>query len=98
MRRFDYDDNEEYRDDVDKFFDSDDDEVTPDEYKAMIAEEQEMQAAQIDLVHRDLNQRLLFRVTRMLEKSFLWRFKSLDARLDMIARTYRKLKKLEEDD
>lgn len=94
MRRFDYDDNEEYREDVDNFFDSGSDEgITPDEYRAIVKQEQEMQAVQLNLAYRDMNSHLLCRAIKMLEKSFWWRFYSLDTRLKMIERTYHRLKR-----
>lgn len=98
MRRFDYDDNEEYREDVDNFFGGEEGAtfITPEEYKAILQEEREMQQLQIDIVHRELNERLLMRVTKMLEKSFWWRFYSLETRLRMIEKAYRRMKRISE--
>lgn len=97
MRRFDYDDNEENREDVDNFFGGEEAAyITPEDYKAIVQEEQAMQQLQLDLVHRELNDRLLYRVTKMLEKSFWWRFYSLETRLRMIEKAYRRMKRITE--
>lgn len=99
MRRFNYEDNnEEYRKEVDNFFRElgDESAVTPDEYEAMMQEEQAYNNLQYQLVRQELNHRLLRTAVRMAENSFWWRFYSLGTRLQMIDRAYRKLKKLEE--
>lgn len=106
MRRFDYDDNnEEHREDVDGFFgdmnDEDDEEeyfISPEEYKELVEDQQAMQQLHINLAHRDLDDRLLFKTIRMLEKSFWWRFYSQNKKLRLISRTYKTLKRLNERD
>lgn len=98
MRRFNYDDNEEYREDVDKFFSEEDQaELTDEQLKAIMEEEQQMQQLQIRFVYRDLNHRILRSAIRLCEKSFWWWFYSQETRLKMIDRTYKKLRKLEEE-
>jgi hypothetical protein len=102
MRRFDYDDNnEENREDVDKFFGGegeggDRNYLTPDEYKAIMQEEMQLQQINLHLIARDLNDRLMFRIVRMLEKSFWWKFYSLNKKLRMIKNAYTELKRLSE--
>lgn len=97
MRRFNYDDNEEYREDVDNFFDGDQGQgMSPEEYKALMEEELKLQQWQISLVYRDLNSRVLRTAIKMCERSFWWRFYSHDTRLRMIDKAYKKLKNLEE--
>jgi hypothetical protein len=98
MRKFNYDDNEDYREDVDRFFeDSQEQILTPEEYKALVENEQALQEFQLRLAHRDLNHRALRAAIRMCEKSFFWRFLFLDTRLKRIDRAYKKLRKLEEE-
>lgn len=98
MRRFNYDENEEYREDVDKFFSEEGNgDLTDAQYKAIMEEEQHMQQLQIRFVYRDLNHRVLRSAIRMCEKSLWWWFYSQDTRLRMIDRAYRRLRKLEED-
>lgn len=90
MRRFDYDDNEDHREGVDNFFDGDEDP----ELRAMI----ESEAMQFQVATRDLGDRFLFRVVRSLEKSFFWRFYSLETRLRMVEEAYRRLAKLRDEE
>lgn len=85
MRRFDFEENnDENKDDVDKFFDENEDEVSD---------------VQIELsfAYRDLNQKLLSNVIQVCQKSLFWRFYSLTTRLMMIRVAYENLKKLEEE-
>ena len=91
MRRFDYDDNEEFRDDVDKFFDE-----NSSNYDDFIAEEFALEQARIDIAHRDIDYKIMRTAVRFCEKTFMWSFYSLPTRLKMIADTYEKLRKLEE--
>lgn len=102
MRRFNYDDNDDYREDVDNFF-NDEDGLVPDglseeEYKAIVEEEMAAQRMQIKIVYRDLNHRLLRTSIRACEKTFLWWFYSHDTKLKMIEKTYKQIKKLEEEE
>jgi hypothetical protein len=104
MRRFDYDDNEEHREDVDGFFGNemdDDGEYTtllPKNTKRLVQDQQVVQQLHIELAHRDLDDRLLFKTIKMLEKSFWWKFYSQKKKIRLIARTYRSFKKLNERD
>jgi hypothetical protein len=91
MRRFNYDDNDEFREDIDKFFN--DDEL--DTYEELVSQEIAMQEAQIDLSYKDLNVRIMRTAVRICEKSFWWSFYSQPTRIKMIADTYKKLKSLE---
>lgn len=97
MRRFNYDDNEEFRDDVDKFFRDDMDGVTPEEYKILMEQESIMEEMQNKMANRDLNYRLLRASVRICEKTFWWRFYSIATRLKHIETAFKQLKKLEEE-
>lgn len=94
MRRFDYDDNEDFQEEVDNFFDGN--QMDPD-HKKLMEEELALQQMQVGVAHRDLTQRLLFRITRMLEKSPTWETHDLDTKLKMIEQAYKRLRKLEEE-
>lgn len=90
MRRFDYDDsdNEEFREDVDKFFQD----------NAMFFEDEDEEFRDsIDFVSRDLNLRCLRTCIRMLEKSFWWKFLSLSTRLKQINKAYKRLKTIQDE-
>ena len=53
--------------------------------------------AQLDLAAADINQKILAETIRMLENSWLWRFKPLDKKLEIIKQTYAMLTKLVEE-
>lgn len=85
MRRFNYDENDEFKRDVDNFLRDD------------IGDENEIIESQINYVNRDMNYRVLRTSIRMCENSFLWKFYSNKTRLSMIEETYKSLiKKIEE--
>lgn len=103
MRRFNYEDNEDYREDVDKFFaesmgNQNFGDLTDEEYKMMMENESIFEDMQVQIVYRDLNHRILRAAVRVCEKSFWWRFLSIDTRLKHIDATYKHLKKLEEEE
>lgn len=101
MRRFNYEDNEDYREDVDNFFGSGDENIgdlTPEDYKMMMESESFLEDVQVQIVYRDLNHRILRAAVKVCEKSFWWRFLSIDTRLKHIDATYKQLKKLEEEE
>lgn len=99
MRRFDYEQNDEYREDVDNFFGGEENNASlelPVELKNMLEEEQAMQQLQLHFAYREINHRILRTAIKVCERSFWWRFRSLNTRLKMIATAYKKLKRLEE--
>ena len=99
MRRFNYEENDEYREDVEKFFSEDEDvaDLSDEEYKAIMQEEQAIQHIQLNFVQRDLNHRMLKSAIRTCEKWFWWRFCSQNTRLKMIQETYDQFRMLEDD-
>ena len=56
-----------------------------------------MHMAQLDLASVDLNQKLLAESIKMLEKSWFWRFRSVETKLTMIRKTYEELTRLMEE-
>lgn len=92
MRRFDYDDD----DNIENFFNESESILTPEEYKKLVEEERAIQHAQIGMVHRELNRKLLSRVMSMCEKSFWWKFLSLETQLGYIEKAYQKMRKIED--
>jgi len=91
MRRFNYDDNDEFRDDIDKFFNEDE----SDTYEEFVREEIALQEAELDLSYREVNIKIMRTAVRICEKSFWWSFYSQPTRMKMIVDTYKKLKNLE---
>lgn len=98
MRRFNYEDNDEYREDVDNFFNEFDelDDLTDEEYESLMDERDSINDLQIKFVYRDLNNKLLRMAIRSCEKRFFWRFYSPQKQLKIIEETYLLYKKLEE--
>ena len=99
MRRFNYDDNEEFRDDVDKFFGDDDEGDDLDEiekYQDLVEEQFALEEAQIEIEYSKLNHKILKLAVVICEKSFWWSFYSLHTRTKMISDAYKKIKKLED--
>ena len=91
MRRFDYDDNDEFREDVDKFLND-----NADKYEQLVQEEIAMQEAQLDIAHREINVKIFRTAIRVCEKSWFWAFYSLNTRLRMINETVKRLRRLED--
>ena len=101
MRKFNYEDNDDYRDEVDKFFshnngNEEEQELTNEEYQAIIEEEQAIQQAQIDFVSRELNHRVIRMAIRTCEKSFWWRFYSQNTKLRLIEQAYYRIRSFDE--
>lgn len=99
MRRFNYEDNDEYREDVDKFFSEEQAEgdLSDEDYKIIMEEEKAMQQMQINFVNRDLNHRILRTAIRTCEKSIWWWFSKHATKLKMIQTAYKQFRKLEEE-
>lgn len=95
MRNFNYDENEDFREDIDKFFEQDG-ESGAESYDDFLKEEFAIQEAKIAIQNRDVNIRLMRTAVRICEKTFLWCFYSIPTRMRMISETYKKLKKLED--
>jgi len=94
MRKYNYDDNDEFREDIDKFFDENNE--SPANYDDLLQEEFAIQEARIDVQNRDIDIKMMRTAVRICEKTFLWCFLSVPTRMKMIADAYKKLKKLEE--
>lgn len=92
MRRFNYEDNDDFREDIDKFFNE---KEIPDIDEEQLQALMEQEDIQIEFVYRDLNHRLLRTAIRTCEKSFWYWFCSQNTRLKMIEKAYEALKNLE---
>ena len=66
------------------------------ENEDFFADEEALQSS-LDFVAQDYNLTIMQTVVEMLEKSFWWKFISLNTRLKMIEKTFRKFKKLQEE-
>lgn len=104
MRRFNYEEDDEYREDVENFFNKNDDnedededeELTQEEYQALVEQDQALKYIQIEFDERDMNHRTLKSAIAVCEKWIWWRFCSQITRVKMIEKTYRKFKRLED--
>lgn len=94
MRRFNYDDNDDYQYEVDSFFS---DELDFDEEESMMIETELMELANAVFVSYEINQKLLKLSIQTAKKSFFWKFRSLDKKLEIIAKIYFSLKVLIEE-
>ena len=96
MKRFNYSDDDQ---DENLFYDTDDEDdddeeviVDPDEYDDVM--DKAFAEAQIELAERDLNRKLLMKTIKMLQGSWLWRFRSEAWKQKRIAETYQFLQSL----
>lgn len=89
MRNFDYEDNDEFKHEIDRFFDDDEAEFLNEEYKEEI-----LHAMQLEIEENNLNLKLLQTSIKMLEKSIWWRFYSFKTKLKMIGKVYMVFDKL----
>lgn len=94
MKRFNYDDNDDsdeeyYPPDYLDDDDDDDDMIGGENYIYITGE-----AGNASVLKRELNQKLLFEVIRMLEKSWFWSFKSIESKNKKILETFMSLKSL----
>jgi hypothetical protein len=103
MKRFNYDENDDFQDDnyLDNEYNDDDDDdvvyISQQEYEAM-QHHDAIDFMQIELVETDLNQRLLFKAIKMLEKSWFWQFRSEETKLKLISQAYSIMKNLTKKD
>ena len=109
MREFDYDGNEDFQNDIDNFWKDSDDDDEEDEYEDDMddgeflgySKQEVLRAMELELVEREIDLKMLKLAIEMSEKSFWWRFYSLETRLRIIAKSYLIFKSLtipEKDD
>lgn len=99
MRRFNYGENEDYRDD-NKFFEDEDHEEY-DEYEGDDRYEEEvnlLEIIHINLEAIDINRRILSSAIKIAEKSFLWRLWPINWKLNVISNIYHTLDSLVDTD
>lgn len=91
MREYDYDENsDEFQDEMEEFF-----EEEYEEYQAELLKKKDvLKAMEMELVENSMDLKLLKDVTKMLQKSFWWRFYSFKTRLKMITQAYAVIDKL----
>ena len=80
MRFFEYEDNDEFREEIDNFFDE-------------LGEEDLdlFEIAQSGFVTESMDHKILGLALRILEKSFFWKFRKRETKLKMVEETYHSL-------
>lgn len=96
MRKFNYDDNDDFREDIDKFFEDDGEGDSDGGYDDFLKEEFAIQEARVAVQNREINYKMMRAAVRICEKTFLWTFYSIPTRMKMISDAYKKLRKLED--
>ena len=96
MRRFDFEDEDPDREEVERFLNSDSQEylITPEEYKGILEEEMDLHNAKFRDTIYNLRYKILLRSIGLLKGSFFWRFYSLNTKLSKIEQVYRKFTQL----
>ena len=84
-------DNKFYFDDEDERFEDVEGEIS-DEYSELIRQNNAINDYQLKLIQNDLNQDLLSRSVKVLQKSIFWWFYSKNTKLKMVRDTYKFLK------
>lgn len=98
MKRFEFEDGDEFQDD--NLFEADDDgdegegmELNS-EYIKLLEKKELIEALKITVYQKEINQELLFKTVDFLSKSFFWKFKSNRKKLQLIVETYQTFKTL----
>lgn len=95
MGRNSMDDDDDFKDELGPFFNSDHEEDDDgDDTPARISHAATMDMMQMDLVEMELNQRILKQAVKYCEKSFWWRFLGEKARQERIDRAYTRFRRL----
>ena len=84
MRDFNYDENEEFQNEIDNFFGGDEEEGADFYYD----KKDIIKAMEIEIAESEINLRLLKMAIQTLEKSFCWRFYSFKTKMKMILEMY----------
>ena len=90
MRKYNYDENEDFQEEIDNFFNNDGSDMSE-------SQEYDLAQSQLELVNREQNERFFFRTIRFLEKSFWWRFRSHKSKLKLIQETLDQFKQINEN-
>lgn len=100
MRRFDFEEDEPDREEIDHFLNSDSQEylITPEEYKSILEEEMSLHEVKFKGSLMKIRQKVLIYSIGILRRSFFWRFYSLDTKLNQIEKVYNKFVSLLESE
>ena len=93
MKRFNYDD-EEFKDEDFPDVGDDGEEELSAEYLAILEKRELIEAIKLQIIQKELNFAVLAKAVKYLEKTWFWRFKSLQTKLNLIVETYQTFKAL----
>lgn len=96
MRRFEFEDDDPDREEVERFLNADSQEylVTPEEYRGILEDEMNLYEAKFRDASQKLRYKIMLHSISLLKSSFFWKFYSLNTRLNQIEKVYRKLSQL----
>ena len=95
MRRFNFEDDDFEKEEVERFLDESQDYlITPEEYQKIIEDEIDLYDKKLEVLEQKTNYTVLRFSAKLLEKSFWWKFYSLDTKLKYIKKTFNELKSL----
>tara|TARA_Y100000034_G_scaffold40932_1_gene50380 strand:- start:1573 stop:1908 length:336 start_codon:yes stop_codon:yes gene_type:complete len=90
MRRFNYDDHDDFKEEIDNFWPGDTDSpfgYDPDD-EPYIEKGDIINMLQIDMVEYELNQRILTAAYKLCKSSFWWRFRTVKSKIAMVKFVY----------
>lgn len=91
MRRFNFDDEDPDRDEIERFLNSEESHqyiITPEEYKNIIEEELALYETKLKSGEQKINFKILLLSISLLKKSFWWKFQRLNTKLNNIQKVY----------
>lgn len=99
MKRYNYDD-EEFKDEdfPNVGGEGDGEEELNAEYLAILEKRELIEAIKLQIIQKELNFAILVKTIRYLEKSWFWRFKTMNTKLNLIVETYQTFKALADID
>jgi len=92
MRRFDFEDDDPEREEIERFLNSDSQEylITPEEYRGILEEEMSLYESKFRETNQKLKYKILMRSVSLLKSSFFWKFYSLNTKLIQIEKVFNK--------
>lgn len=93
MKRFNYEDDD-FKDEDFPNIDGDSEEELNAEYLQILDKRELIEAIKLQIIQKEVNLAVLNKTVRYLEKTWFWRFKSLQTKLNLIVETYQTFKAL----
>jgi hypothetical protein len=96
MRRFDFEDDDPEREEIERFLNSDSQEylITPEEYRGILEEEMSLYEAKFRDTNLKLKYKILLYSVNLLKSSFFWKFYSLNTKLIQVEKVFNKFVEL----